>query len=233
MVLKKTSHMQTIGRLRECVESLLGNLTHPGSFYSVYMNILQLCMDARTEKPGLWVHNQIITNGFDSNVHLNTKLVIFYTKFGGMVSAHNVFDRMCEKGIVSWTAMISGYTENGFYGDALMMFKEMNRAGVKANQFGYGSTLRACTGLRCLHGGRQIQGCIQKARFVDNLYVQSALVDFYSKCGRIEDACFSFEAMSTKDLVSWNAMIGGFAVQGFTNESFQVFRSMMREGKFL
>lgn len=223
--------MQRFGGLREYVESFLRNATHPDSCYPVYMKILQLCIDERAEGPGLWVHSQIITNGFDSNVHLSTKMVMFYGRFGSLFSARNVFDRMREKSIVSWTAMISGYTQNGFYGDALMVFKEMRQAGVKANQFGYGSTLRACTGLKCLHGGRQIQGCVQKSRFVDNLYVQSALVDFYSKCGRMEDACFLFESMSTRDLVSWNAMIGGFAGQGFAGGSFQVFRSMMQEGK--
>ncbi|XP_062092095.1 pentatricopeptide repeat-containing protein At3g20730 [Humulus lupulus] len=206
-------------------------LAHSSSEYSLYMNILQHCVDTRTITPGLLVHNRVLTNGFYSNVHLNTKLVIFYAKFGRVPAARSIFDRMEEKSVVSWTAMVSGYTQNGCFRDALMVFLEMCRAGVKPNQFGYGSTLRACTGLRCLETGFQIQGCIQKSRFIVNLFVQSALIDFHSKCGKMDDACYVFERMSKRDLVSWNAIIGGYAVQGYSDDSFRVFCSLMREGE--
>ncbi|KAM6600780.1 hypothetical protein CsatA_020389 [Cannabis sativa] len=195
------------------------------------MNILQHCIDRRTITPGLLVHNRVLTSGFDSNVHLNTKLVIFYAKIGRVLAARSIFDRMEDKNVVSWTAMVSGYTQNGCFRDALMVFLEMCRGGVKVNQFGYGSTLRACTSLRYLETGFQIQGCIQKSRFVENLFVQSALIDFHSKCGKMEDACSVFERMTKRDLVSWNAIIGGYAVQGYSEDSFRVFCSLIREGE--
>ncbi|KAF5470648.1 hypothetical protein F2P56_011148 [Juglans regia] len=198
--------------------------------YSMYMKMLQVCMDAKAERCGRLIHNQLITSGFDSNVHLNTKLIIFYSKFGHMDTARNLFDKMRDRNLVSWTAMISGFTQNGYYENALMMFSAMRGVGVKANQFTYASVLKACTSMRCLEVGMQVHGCIHKSRFVDNLFVQSALVDLHSKCGEMEDACKCFEMMAERDVVSWNAMIGGYAVQGFADESFQMFRSMMREG---
>lgn len=221
------------GQLQEALRLILLSPAQLDSYYSCYMNILQLCIDERAERPGLLVHNHAITSGFDSNLNLNTKLVIFYSKFGRIVSARNVFDRMPEKNVVSWTAMISGYARSGCYENALVMFLNMRQAGFRANQFGYGSALRACTGLRCLEVGMQIQGCILKGKFAENLFVQSALVDFHSKCGKIEDARYLFEEMSERDLVSWNAMIGGYAVQGFADASLQLFHSMMREGECL
>lgn len=220
----KRSHLQEALRLVHSDPTLLD------SSYTLYMKLLQLCIDERVERPGLLVHNHVITHGFASNLNLNTKLINFYRKFGRMVSARNVFDRMAERNVVSWTSMISGYAQSGSYEKALAVFLEMRQAGFRANQFGYGSALRACTGLRCLEVGMQIQGCILKGKFAENLFVQSALVDFHSKCGKIEDACYLFEAMPEKDLVSWNAIIGGYAVQGFTEDSLQMFRSMMREG---
>ena len=68
----------------------------------------------------------------------------------------------------------------------------------------------------------QRQGGIQKSRFVGYLFVQSTLVDLHSKCGNMEDAYYLFETMSKRDGVSWNSMIGGYAAQGFTNNSFQM-----------
>ncbi|KAL7217476.1 hypothetical protein ACSBR2_010848 [Camellia fascicularis] len=125
-----------------------------------------------------------------------------------MVKSRKVFDRMSERSLVTWTALVSGYSQNGYSKEALVVFSAMHMIGVKANQFTYGSALRVCTSMMCLDRGKQIQGCIQKSRLVKNLFVQSALVDLHSKCGKSEDGCYIFESMSERDVVSWNAMIG-------------------------
>ncbi|XP_050223062.1 pentatricopeptide repeat-containing protein At3g20730 [Mercurialis annua] len=202
--------------------------THMSS--SLYMKILQLCLETKALERGRLIHSHIIREGLASNIHLGNKLIIFYSKLGDTIYARKVFARLPERNVVSWTAHISGYTQNGFCHDALLVFLEMIRAGVRANQFTYGSVLRACTGLRCLGRGMQIQGCIQKSRFFGNLFVQSALVDLHSKCGSMDDAFYLFQTMSERDLVSWNAMIGGYAAQGFADESFRIFHSMLKEG---
>ncbi|THG14239.1 pentatricopeptide repeat-containing protein At3g20730-like [Camellia sinensis] len=147
-----------------------------------------------------------------------------------MVDSRKVFDRMSERSLVTWTALVSGYSQNGYSEEALVVFSAMHRIGVKANQFTYGSALRACTSMMCLDRGNQIQGCIQKSRLVKNLFVQSALVDLHSKCGKLEDACYIFESMPERDVVSWNAMIGGNVVQGFADDALRLFRSMLRAG---
>lgn len=197
---------------------------------TVYTKILKLCATREASKYGLLVHGRIITNGLAPNLPLNTALIIFYSKLLNMEVAHKVFDVMPERNVVSWTAIISGYCQEGCYRKALLMFMEMHRAGVRANQFTYGSTLRACTSLSCLSAGMQVQGCIEKGRFLGNLFVQSALIDFHSKCAEMADARKLFQMMPLRDLVTWNAMIGGYAVQGFPKDSLRLFQLMMREG---
>ncbi|KAI9177502.1 hypothetical protein LWI28_016035 [Acer negundo] len=216
----------TIGKLKEALKL---SVTQPDP--KMYMSLLQLCIVVRAKEQARMIHSHIVTIGFESSVNLGTKLIVFYAKVGDMLSARKVFDKMPVRDVVSWTAMISGYGQNGFYENALLVFSGMRRAGVRANMFTYGSALRACMGMRWLEGGMQIQGYALKGRFADNLYVKSALLDLYAKCGRIEDAWFLFDTMEERDVVSWNVMIGGFAVQGFVDDCFQLFRLMMREGK--
>lgn len=175
-------------------------------------------------------HSHVITSGFLHNLHIATRLIIQYAKVGDMVSSLKVFDKMSDKNVVTWTAMISGYSKGGNYENAFLMFLGMRQAGIRPTQFTYGSILRACTGLRSLEWGLQIHGCIQKGRFSSNLFVLSALLDFHAKCGKVEDACHLFDTMPERDLVSWNTMIGGFAVQGYTDDSFRLFKKMLREG---
>ncbi|GMP54556.1 hypothetical protein CsSME_00019696 [Camellia sinensis var. sinensis] len=117
---------------------------------------------------GRLIHGHLLTNVIHSNAYLNTNLVIFYSKLGDMVNSRKVFDRMSERSLVTWTALVSGYSQNGDSEEALVVFSAMHRIGVnvKANH------------MMCLDRGKQIQGCIQKSRLVKNLSVHSALVDF-------------------------------------------------------
>ncbi|KAJ0093807.1 hypothetical protein Patl1_26243 [Pistacia atlantica] len=219
------------GQLKEALKLIIST---PASHLdpSVYMPLLQFCVESKAENHAHLIHTHIITNGFDFSLNLSNKLIIFYGKVGDMVSARNVFDRMRDRNVVSWTAMISGYTQSGFYEDALLVFKGMCRGGVRANQFTFGSALRACIGMGRLSSGMQIQGCVEKGRFGENLFVKSALLDLHAKCGRIEDAWLLFKTMKERDVVSWNAMIGGFSLQGFVDDSLRLFRSMMRKDLF-
>ncbi|XP_011095711.1 pentatricopeptide repeat-containing protein At3g20730 [Sesamum indicum] len=216
-------------KLGEPVRLILSHAFEPHQ-YSVYSKLLQLCTDLKSKRSGEMIHSRIITDGFPTNTSLNTRLIIFYSHIGEMRTAHKLFDRVSERSVVTWTALISGYSQNGNHEEALRVFSAMHGEGMKANQFTYGSALRACTRLLCLEWGKQIQGRVQKARFVDNLFVQCALVDFHSKCGKMEDACNVFEAMETRDLVSWNAIIGGYAAQGLSDNAISMFRLMLREG---
>uniref|UniRef100_A0A7N0THL1 Pentatricopeptide repeat-containing protein n=1 Tax=Kalanchoe fedtschenkoi TaxID=63787 RepID=A0A7N0THL1_KALFE len=194
--------------------------------------LLQKCTDASYEKQARAVHSQIISNGYAANLTLGTKVVIFYAKIGSVQTARKVFDAMTERSVVTWTAMLSGYSQCGRHDSALRIYSDMRRAGVRGTQFTYGSVLRACTRMGRLDLGMQIQGCVQKTRFYCNVYVQSGLVDLHSKCGKMEDARYLFEMMSERDLVCWNTVIGGYAVRGFGNEAFCMLRSMLREGLF-
>lgn len=217
-----------VGKLQEALTLVFSNPSHLD--YSLYLTILQLCILKKAGKEGRLIHSHIITNGLHSNPFLNTKLVIFYSRIGDMVSSRKLFKKMPERSVVTWTALLSGYTQNGCSEEALLVFSAMRCKDVKPNQFTYGSALRACTSLMCLDTGEQIQGCVQKSRFAKDLFVQSALVDLYSKCGRMEDACHIFESMVERDVVSWNVMIGGYAIQGCADDVFQLFRSMLRGG---
>ncbi|KAL8153896.1 hypothetical protein V2J09_011656 [Rumex salicifolius] len=197
---------------------------------SFYSKLLQKCIDGRVERWSRVVHQQVISNGLGSDVALSNKLIVLYSKLGHLVNAQKLFDTMSERNIVSWTALLSGYSQNGYSEKALLVFKEMRCSGLKGNQFTYGSAFKACTRLLCLKLGKQIQGCVYKSRFATNVFVQSAVVDLYSKCGDLEDAVHVFESMSCRDLVCWNSMIAGLASHGMVEDSFHMFRSMLREG---
>ena len=61
--------------------------------------------------------------------------------------------------------------------------------------------------------------------FLDNT-VGNALVNMYEKCGSIGKAHEIFDVMPQRNVISWNAMIGGYAQNGFCMNSLKIFESM-------
>ena len=51
----------------------------------------------------------------------------------------------------------------------------------------------------------------------------TALIDMYAQCGRIEIACQVFDKMLRTDVVSWSAMIVGYALSGNSYEALKLF----------
>lgn len=134
-----------------------------------------------------------------------------------------MFDKMLKKDAVSWSAMITGYAQHGHGKDALELFCQMRRTGMKLNQHTFASVLSACVGLSALDIGKQVHVHVIKAGFGMDIFVGSNLVDLYAKCGNIADGRQIFERMSTRDVVIWSAMVAGYAQSGFGEEAIKLF----------
>eukprot|EP01018_Ginkgo_biloba_P018936 Gb_33117 [translate_table: standard] len=90
-----------------------------------FVGVVNSCASVAALEQGKQVHAQIIRTGFLSNVIVNNAVVDMYAKCGSMVNARQVFDRMPEQDVVSWTAVITGYAQFGLLEDAQHMFDKM------------------------------------------------------------------------------------------------------------
>ncbi|KAH0836921.1 hypothetical protein HID58_092448, partial [Brassica napus] len=228
----KSGHDDTLNWVAESLKFSVNNLTCVENLIvskpylldpSLYLKALKLCSYQTLEKQFVLIHGNSVTNGFISNLHLNNSLVNLYARHGDMKHARKLFDRMPERDVVSWTAMISGYSGCGYHRSAFLLFKQMRREPVRANDFTYGSVLKSCKVW-------DVHGCVEKGRFVENLVVRSALLCLYAKCGKMEDARLLFESMKERDLVSWNIIIHGYTASA-ADTSFGLFQLMLAEGK--
>jgi len=80
--------------------------------------------------------------------------------------------------------------------------------------------------LAALEYGKEVHEDIKRSGFQSDVYVGTALVDMYAKCGSITDARNVFDIMSKRDVVSWNAMIAGYAMHGCGKEAIEIFEQM-------
>ncbi|XP_057851151.2 pentatricopeptide repeat-containing protein At2g13600-like [Cryptomeria japonica] len=141
-------------------------------------------------------------------------MISSYAKRGGMDFARKLFDEMTDRDCISWNAIISGYVTNENAEEALKLFQRMHKESRMMTEFSFANVVDACVDILGLEQGRQVHGCIIKYGLISNIILQNALVDMYAKCGNLEYARQVFDEMREQDLVSWTAMIAGYARQG-------------------
>ncbi|KAM5561258.1 hypothetical protein ABKV19_022050 [Rosa sericea] len=176
------------------------------------------------------MHGLVVLNGFERETEVGNALITSYCKCGCFGSARWVFDEMFERNVITWTAMISGLAQNGFYVESLKVFAEMRSGVVEPNALTFLGSLMACSGLQAIRAGRQIHGLVWKLGVQSDLRIESSLMDMYSKCGSVEDAWRVFQSTEELDEVSLTVILVGFAQNGFETEAIQIFVKMMKAG---
>eukprot|EP01018_Ginkgo_biloba_P027409 Gb_40680 [translate_table: standard] len=198
--------------------------TKPNHF--TFAIILQACSNLGYLQQVKEIHAHTITTGFESHVSVRNALVSVYAKFGYIEDAQKTFSKILQRNIVSWNAMIGGYGQNGDGEDALRLFCDMRQAGMKPDKFTLSSVLSTCATLATLEQGKLVHAHIVKTGFEAHVSIVNALVTVYAKCGSIADARTVFDNISERDIVSWTAMIAGYAQHGCGKEALQLFEKM-------
>jgi pentatricopeptide repeat protein len=114
----------------------------------------------------------------------------------------------------SWNSVITGFVNRNRIHEALDMFRKMQLRNLQMDEFTFSIILNGIAGLSVLTWGMLIHCCTIKYGLDSSVVVGTALIDMYSKCGRVNDAEFIFNVLPNRNLVSWNAMISGYARNG-------------------
>ncbi|XP_058786421.1 putative pentatricopeptide repeat-containing protein At5g08490 [Vicia villosa] len=181
--------------------------------------VLPVCARLGNLNAGKSVHGYVIKSGFEEDAFAGNALVSMYAKCG-LVScdAYAVFDSIIHKDVVSWNAMIAGLAENGLLEEAFSLFSSMVKGPIGPNYATIANILPVCASFDdnvAYYCGRQIHSYIlQWPELSGDVSVCNALMSFYLKIGRTKEAESLFWAMDARDLVSWNAIIAGYASNG-------------------
>ncbi|CAN6479268.1 unnamed protein product [Victoria cruziana] len=150
------------------------------------------------------------------NVHLGTSLVDMYAKSGVVNVAKRLFDRLRERNVWTWSAMILGLAVNGQPEDALQLFHEMKLVPVEPNYVTFLGLLCACS-----HSGFVKEGCEyfdlmrNEYKIEPTMVHYSAMVDLFGRWGRLEDAYHFIRDIPVEpDAVVWRTLLGACCIHG-------------------
>ncbi|PON42368.1 Tetratricopeptide-like helical domain containing protein [Parasponia andersonii] len=175
------------------------------------------------------IHTHLVKSGADQFTYLSTALLDFYMKLGCLTVAQQLFDDMRERDVVSWNALICGFSRNGCHLDALELFVQMCREGFSPSHTTLVSLVPSCGRHELIFQGKTIHGFGIKTGINLNSRVKNAFTSMYAKCGHLEAAERLFQEMAEKSVVSWNTMIGAYGQNGFFDEAMFAFKQMREE----
>ncbi|KAH9288084.1 hypothetical protein KI387_032201 [Taxus chinensis] len=161
-----------------------------------------------------------------------TAIIAGYAQSGVLGEALRLFKEIPQPDAISWNAMVAGYAQNGFVEKALMAFKQMQLVGINPNSSTFATILPACAKMGALEQGIDIHQSIIECGFLLDVVVVNALIDMYAKCGSIHNAHKVFDKMPQKNVISWTAMIAGYAQNGFCKDALKFFELMKRSGTY-
>ncbi|KAK3034421.1 hypothetical protein RJ639_033692 [Escallonia herrerae] len=179
---------------------------------------------------GMEIHECAIQQRIDSNVLVATPLMTMYAKCGELEKAKNLFRGLQGRDLVAWSAVIAAFVQSGYHIEALSLFREMQNENIKANRVTLVSVLPACAELLFVKLGKSLHCYALKTDTDSDVSTGTALVSMYAKCDCFNLARTLFNKMRLKDVVTWNALINGYAQIGDPYNAMEIFYQLQSLG---
>ncbi|KAI5064468.1 hypothetical protein GOP47_0021138 [Adiantum capillus-veneris] len=190
---------------------------------------LRACAKSRDLHRGTKIHDDIARNGLLENC--SDALVSMYAKCGAFLKAKALLDRYKSKDVFTWNALIVEYVQRNRSREALDFFELMKQEGLSPNAVTFSCILKACGNTGAIRKGEEIHDEIAKRTLLEkNIVIGNALVDMYAKCGALAKAQQVLEELPVRNVISWSALIAGYAQHGKGDQALNCLKMMVREG---
>ncbi|MCO5560360.1 hypothetical protein L7F22_013973 [Adiantum nelumboides] len=191
-----------------------------------FISIIPAFVDSTVLFYGQEVHDLAIKYGFEADIDLSNSMISMYGKCGSMEDGWALFKSAKEKDTISWTVMIQSILLSGQSTAAFTLFKQMQSEGAGPDTVTYINMLCACANVGNLAQGERFHALVSPSLGQEDVELQNALLNMYSKCGCVETAINFFDDMIERTLVSWNAMLSAYVQQNQNQTAIQLFFHM-------
>ncbi|XP_068662461.1 pentatricopeptide repeat-containing protein At1g71490 [Aristolochia californica] len=209
---------------------LISHMTATGGFLDSVAMVIGLTVSARTGsiKNGKEIHGLAVRRGCVGEESVKNALITMYCQCKHLSQAFVLFCLVGAQNVVTWNCMISGYANLDWSEEASFVFREMISSGFLPNYVTIASILPLCARIANLQHGKELHCYITKHNFEEYLLIWNALVDMYSKSGRIFEAQRVFDSMAERDKVTYTSLIAGYGVQGKGQIALKLFNEMIK-----
>ncbi|ESQ31751.1 hypothetical protein EUTSA_v10005291mg [Eutrema salsugineum] len=153
-------------------------------------------------------------------------MITAYVQRGLMLEAHQVFDQMPVRDMVSWNTMLMGLKKTRDPESVVSFFIAMRRSGLNPDELTLPAIMDAVLGSTFKVSVLQIHTLAIRLGLSLSPYTGSALLRAYTSFRDFRGLERVFEDILFKDVVSWNVFITGYMKLGFVEDGERAFGEM-------
>ncbi|KAJ0747307.1 putative tetratricopeptide-like helical domain superfamily [Helianthus annuus] len=188
-----------------------------------FVHLIRSFTNATSSPKARAVHAMLIKSWTTPDVYTHNHLITMYCKTDSIKDARKVFDKMPQRNIISWTTLVSSYSQLGMAVEALTCFRSMVNDAFVPNYYTYVSALSSCATLRDLRTGKEVHARMLKFEEKLNSFVENSLVNFYGKCGMLKNALSVFDSILDPNEVTWTSLVSCACQCGENLEGLKIF----------
>lgn len=192
-------------------------------------SLLLACTQLKLPNHGMQIHGYVLRNGLETDLFISASLLSFYFSCGFPLLAQILFNNLENRSLVTWNAMIAGYSQSRLPSKALKVFHQLVSEGIQPDEIALVSVLGACSQLSSLSLGKEAHCFVLKHQLMDSFLICS-VIDMYAKSGSLELSQKVFNQLSDKDSASCTVMISGLAIHGYGEEANNLYLTMQKNG---
>ncbi|XP_061344856.1 pentatricopeptide repeat-containing protein At4g21065-like [Gastrolobium bilobum] len=203
------------------------------AFWKAQQSLMTLFKRCSTMKHLKQMHARVIQTGFDQNLLVIGKIIVFcaVSGHGDMNYAVSVFNRIDKPDAFLWNTMIRGFGKTSQPEKAIDFYRKMQgTVDVAADNFTFSFFLKIVGGLGSVILGKQLHCSVLKLGLGTHTYVGNSLMHMFGMLKDIETAHNLFEEMPNPDLVTWNSVIDCHVCCRNYNQALELFTRMLQSG---
>ncbi|XP_061341337.1 pentatricopeptide repeat-containing protein At3g50420 [Gastrolobium bilobum] len=198
------------------------------------LSLLQKCSTLTSLREARQLHALILTTTTSFGSHspfVYNNILSMYARCGSLRDSHLVFDKMPHRTLVSYNALLAAYSRVSHHAiSALKLYTQMEARGLMPSSMTFTSLLQASSLLEDWWIGSSLHAKGLKLDCLNDVCVQTSLLNMYSNCRDLSSAELVFRDMPDRDDVAWNSLIVGYLKNNEIKEGVGLFIAMVRFG---
>lgn len=170
-----------------------------------YVCILKACGSIGAVERGRILHADVEQRGvFWSSQIVGNALIDMYTKFGMLLKAQEVFDKIQVRDVVSWNMLITGYAQLGEMLEVEDLFDRMIKEVIFPNAITFAGILNACVHTGQIDKGLTCFKAMCDYGIVPTIEHHNCMVDLLGRAGQLDKAVAILKRASPDlDIAMW------------------------------
>ncbi|KAL9228330.1 hypothetical protein vseg_003922 [Gypsophila vaccaria] len=197
---------------------------------SSFTMAIKACSSVCDYEMGAEIWRQAVEFGYEGDVFVGSSALNLFAKGGKMAEGKAVFEGMQRKDLVCWTTMISGFVKCGNGVEAVEVFRRMREQGFDGDGVVMLGLIQACSEIGDVKAGISVYGHMIRRNVDIDVVIYTSLLDMCAKNGELNRAERFMSTMPEKTVVSWSALVSGYAQNGFAGEALELLIKMQRVG---